>query len=535
MLIRAQRVARVHGDRTVLRDVDLQVTPRERLALVGPNGGGKSTLLRLLAGLDSPSSGSVTRHGRVALLEQHVPARLDRVVDAVTPSDLTAARHAFEAALAQLADGSEHALAAFASAEEAYRLAGGYDFEARAAPVLAGLGLSAEDGTSQLSGGQARRVLLARLLLAPADVYLLDEPTNHLDEEGAAWLERWIAGSDAAFVIASHDRAFLDAVATTTAELDRGVLTVYPGGYSEAMSVKEALRAAQERDYAAYQRKRAALREESARLRAVSSSADRFSHRRAGNVPLLTAKNKAQDVANTLAGRANAMERRLERLEEQAVDKPYEDRRVLRLHLPNGPLGPNEVLTARNLRVERGGRTVLHDVDLFVRRGDRVALTGPNGAGKSTLLGALAGRVPCQGEVRWGPGLTLYVAGQQGEELDGFATVADALLSANEALTPHDLHDVAAQLQLPGPRHRVADLSGGQRTRLSFARLGVTRAQVLVLDEPTNHLDIRTIEALEEVLVAFPGTVLFASHDRRLVKRVASRTWRVERGVVRAE
>ncbi|BBN95518.1 ABC transporter ATP-binding protein [Deinococcus grandis] len=223
-MLMASGVARSFADRMVFSGVELTVGAGERLALVGENGSGKSTLLRVLAGLDAPDAGVVTRSGRVALLAQ-AQVMGGSVLEAVTPPALAAAQVAFEAASAALSDGSEAALLAFAGAEEAYRLSGGYDFAGRAAAVLAGLGLDAGARADRLSGGQARRVLLAALLLAPADVYLLDEPTNHLDAGGAAWLRDWIRASDAAFVLASHDRAFLDEVATGVAELERGTLT----------------------------------------------------------------------------------------------------------------------------------------------------------------------------------------------------------------------------------------------------------------------------------------------------------------------
>ncbi len=516
-------VAVTYGDRTIFERVTLDVTPGARLALIGENGSGKSTLLRVLAGTLAPDAGTRHAAGRVALLVQEARDLGGAVLDAVTPPDLRAAHSAFSAASAGLADPTPEALDAFSLAEETYRALGGYDFEVRARSVLTGLGLDPAADAARLSGGQARRVMLARLLLAPADTYLLDEPTNHLDAASVAWLEGWVRESAAAFVLASHDRAFLDATATAVAELERGALHTYPGNYSEAMDVKATLLDAQARDFEAYRRKRDALRSEQANLRSKAASANKFNHRRAGNQPLIMAKNKAEAVSNTLAGRAKALERRLERME--VVERPYQDRRLLHLDLPEAPAGPSEVLTVRDLRVELDGRPVLEGMNLDLRRGERVALVGANGSGKSTFIRAVLGQGAAQGgEVRFGQGLGVYWAGQHGEELAGLPTLAAALLEANALLTRHQLYEVAAQVGLPpDPDFPVAALSGGQRTRLTLARLGVTRAQLLVLDEPTNHLDIRAIEALEDLLLAFPGTVLFASHDRRLMERVATR------------
>ncbi|MCD0163781.1 ABC-F family ATP-binding cassette domain-containing protein, partial [Deinococcus sp. 6YEL10] len=345
--------------------------------------------------------------------------------------------------------------------------------------------------TSSRASRQARRVLLAALLLAPADVYLLDEPTNHLDAGGAAWLRDWIRASGAAFVLASHDRAFLDEVATGVAELERGTLTVYPGTYSEAMALKATLREAQARDFEAYRRKRAALDEERARRASRARSAGQYNHRRASDRDKLLAKGKAQNAQAVNASVARRLERQIERADATATPKPHEDHRQVRLTLPPVPPGPLEVLTVRDLGVTRGSGVVLSGVTLHVRRGDRVALTGPNGGGKSTLLRALLGELPHAGTVTWGAGLTVSLTGQHGEELLGLGTVGDALLDANPLLTPHQLHEVAAALEVPGgPASALSGLSGGQRTRLSLARLSVTRAQVLLLDEPTNHLDL---------------------------------------------
>lgn len=529
-MLRANGVARVFGDRTIFDDVNIEIRPGERLALIGENGSGKSTLLRVLAGVDAPDMGTVTREGRLALLTQQVDLRDEVVLEAVTPHELRRARAAFEQAAGELNQGSEAVLNAFAEAEERYRTLGGYDFESRASAALSGLGLDAAARTDQLSGGQRRRVMLARLLLSPAEVYLLDEPTNHLDLDGAKWLESWIQASGAAFVLASHDRAFLDAVTTETAELERGKLTLYPGNYSAAMRLKEILWEAQERDYEAYKRKKTALEEE--QRRQASKGAVEENRKRARDNDKFRSTFKAERGQQIFSARAKAMQKRIDRLDAQAVSKPFQDRRMVKLDLPPVPPGAAEVLTVRNLSVKRGEKDVLDSVNLHVQRGDRIALTGPNGGGKSTLITALLGQLPVQGEVKWGAGLTLYVTGQHGEELAKLDTVGDALLDANPALTPHQLWEVAAQVQLPGPTSPLSSLSGGQRTRLSLARLSVTRAQVLVLDEPTNHLDIRMIEALEALLLGFPGTLLLASHDRRLVERLATRVWAVGNGQV---
>ncbi|AWN22630.1 ABC transporter ATP-binding protein [Deinococcus irradiatisoli] len=531
MPARLHHVARIYGDQLVFEDVSLELRPHDRLALIGANGSGKTTLLRLLAGLDTPDAGQV-EVSSAAYLPQHAPNVCGTVLQAVTPPELQAAFQVLSEASAHLVTPTPQVLGAFSAAEDTYRALGGYDFETRAAAVLGGLDLDAHADVQRLSGGQARRVLLARLLLSPAELYLLDEPTNHLDEASLRWLESWIAGSRAAFVLASHDRAFLDAVSTRTAELERGELTVYPGAYSAAMELKATLREAQGREYAAFKRKRAALEEE--QRRQASKGRVEENRNRARDNDKFLSSHKAGRAQQIFSSRARAMQKQIERLDAQATDKPFEDRRILTLELPAAPTGPAEVLTVRDLAVCRNGAAVLGGVNLDLRRGDKVALTGPNGAGKSSLLLALLGRLPHRGTVRLGAGLSVYFAGQTSQELADLPTLKDALLDANPQLTLHQLYEIAAQVGLPpDPAFRVADLSGGQRTRLTLARLGVTRAGLLILDEPTNHLDVRAIEALEGLLQAFPGTVLLATHDRRLRERVATRVWEVGDGSVR--
>ncbi len=519
-MLQAHTVALTYGDHLIFDNISLTLNPGERLGLIGENGSGKTSLLRILAGELAPTAGEVRHTGRIAYLTQQAGELTGSVLDAVQPSPLRQAAQRYALATAGLEAGTPEALSEFAEVEEAYRLAGGYDFVVQAETILTALGLEPEAQADALSGGQTRRLLLASLLLAPADIYLLDEPTNHLDAGGLAWLEGWIWASPAAFVLVSHDRTFLNTVTTHTAELERGTLTIYSASYSEAMQLREVQRAAQERDYQAYRRKRAALDEERGALKSMGRSADKFSHRRAGNVPLLQAKNKAQNVSNKLAGRARALERRLERMDTEVVAKPFADHRHLTLDLPPIPAGPSDVLRVQNLTVQRGEKLVLGGLNLHVRRGEKVALVGENGAGKSTLLAALRGQLPYGGEVIWGP-VTLYASEQQGEELSGFGTLAGALLDANELLTPHQLYEITAQLFLPAPSTSISHLSGGQRTRLSLARLSVTRAQVLLLDEPTNHLDPQMVDVLEEVLRGYTGTVLLATHERRLIERVA--------------
>lgn len=520
------------GDQYLYRDINFELHHADRVALLGRNGSGKTTLLRLIEGALTPTAGHVTTSGRLAYLPQLTDLPQVSLLDAVRPPALDEALQRLSVTEAALNDPTPEALNAYGAAEEAYRLLGGYDFDQRAAEVLDELHLGAAWMTGRLSGGQRRRTLLARLLLTPADTYLLDEPANHLDWPSLEWLEAWVQMSPAAFLIVSHDRAFLDATVTRCAELERGELREYHGNYTDAMEVKRERREARERQYQAHQRKAGSLEQERVNVQQRAASTDRYNHKRKKPGNKKFARMRAQDVARTLARRAKALERRLDRME--APQRLLLEPNLVRVGLKGGSHGPNDVLSLGDVSLQAGGRPLLHGLSAHVRRGEKIAVVGPNGGGKSTLLRALLGQLqPSGGEVRRAD-LAVQWSGQQGEELAAFTTQQDALLAVDDRLTPPRMYAVLARLGLPrNLEFRVKDLSGGQRTRLSLARLSLTAAQLLILDEPTNHLDHAAIESLQGVLQAFEGTVIFASHDRQLVGEVASRYWWVEGGELR--
>ncbi len=522
-------VAKSYGDLQLFSDITTTIEAGQKVALTGRNGSGKSTLLRIIAGHEQPDSGSVTAQGSMALLEQGPGPGAGRIMDFVRPAKLAAAERALHRAQLSLGNPTEAVLQEYSASEEKYRALGGYGFASEAATVLDGLGLDADSDLANLSGGEQRRAMFARLLLSPAGILLLDEPTNHLDLSSLEWLESWLAASPATVLFVSHDRAFLDNVASRVLELERGQLEAWPGNYSQALELKELKQAADLRAYQSQARKKLRLETEMHSLASRARSADRFNHKRASGQPLILAKAKAENVSRTLAGRQKALEKRLERMD--GLEKPFEDSLQITLPLPVVPTGPGDVLRAENLTVRRGGRELFGPVDLHLARGQRVALTGPNGSGKSSLLLALAGRLPFAGEVVHGHGLSTFAAWQQGQELAPLETVSAAVRAAQPRLRDQDIHHLLGRLDLPASLDfRIGDLSGGQRTKLALARLVVTRAHLLILDEPSNNLDLAAIEALEKLLVAYPGTVLFASHDRRLVDRVATGRWHLDSG-----
>jgi ATPase subunit of ABC transporter with duplicated ATPase domains len=528
--VRLHRVSKRYADNLIFQDADLEVNPSERVALLGRNGSGKTTLLKILVGLESADHGSVTRSGKVAYLEQRGDLGTGSLLEQIMPVAYRQAKHNLEQAEKMLEQPSDEHLERYANSEEVFRTIGGYDLEARAEAILAGLGLDGKRSSLQLSGGQERRALLARLLIEPSDFYLLDEPTNHLDLESIHWLEHWVNTSDAGFLIVSHDRAFLDATAQRCYELERGKLSEYPGNYGEAMAWKQTQREAAEVAFENHARKIKSL--EAQTRKSLERAGSSFDHSRVRDNNIMAAKGGYQAGAKKAAARAKALESRIEHLGE--VEQPYNERFMTRIKFAPMKHGPNEVLTLEDVRLERDGKLILEHVNGFVRHGDRLALTGPNGGGKSTLIASILGQLePSAGTIRHGVGLSIYWAGQDTQELEEFTTLEDALLAANSDLQLSELYALLASLGLPKDLKRsISSLSGGQRTRLSLARLSVTRAHLLVLDEPTNNLDVDAIEALEKLLLEYPGTVLFTSHDRRLLETIATRKWLVADGQV---
>ncbi len=515
------------ADTLIFDEVSLEVHAGQRVALLGRNGSGKTTLLKILAGLEPPDAGSVTLLGQVAYLAQRDTLKAGLLRDAVLPESLKILKAKLEEAQVALEQPSSENLEQFALLEEQSRIAGGYDLEIRAEEILAGLGLEGSLSSQALSGGQERRALLARLLIQPADYYLLDEPTNHLDLESLAWLENWILASDAGFMIVSHDRAFLDATVTRCFELERQKVTMYDGNFSEAMALKKAIQENQLNEFLAHQRKVNALEVEASGIREYAASAGKFDHCKKKWGHTMFAKNKAENVSRTLANRAKALEKRIEHMGE--LEKPFEDSFLTKIHLGAVPTGASEVLKLEHLTVQRGEKTILEQVNLFIRRGERVALIGDNGSGKSTLLKAVLGQLEFTGSIILGQGVTVYWAAQNTEELNEFVTLEDALLAANPRLQTKQVYALLASLGLPkDPSRAIATLSGGQRTRLTLARLSITRASLLILDEPTNNLDTDAITALEKLLLEYTGTVLLASHDRRLLETIATRRIQVQ-------
>ena len=525
----ARDVGKAFGPHVVLDRINLTVGPRSRVGIVAPNGTGKSTLLRILAGIDAPDTGLVTRTPpttTVGYLPQEPDRRTGETVRAFLArrTGVAAAELRLDQASHALARADEGSADRYSHALDEYLALGAADLDARIGAVLADLGLperTLDLEMPALSGGQAARANLAAILLARFDVFLLDEPTNDLDFAGLERLERFLHDDLAGgAVIVSHDRAFLDRAVTSVVELDEHTHTTteYAGGWAAYLTERATARRHAEEDYAAYMTQREALRSRARQQRqwsvqgaakvAKSGETDKFiRHFRRNSSEHVAAKAKITDKA-------------LERLEDNAAEKPWESW-DLRMEIASAPRGGAVVCELHGATLARGSFT-LGPIDLAVHYGERVALLGANGSGKTTLLQAALGRLPLDGgSAHLGPGV---VVGELDQARAAF-TGKGALLPRFEAvsgLLQNEARSLLAKFGL-GADHvtRPADsLSPGERTRASLALLSARGVNCLVLDEPTNHLDLPAIEQLEQALDGFEGTVLLVTHDRALLEAV---------------
>jgi ATPase subunit of ABC transporter with duplicated ATPase domains len=508
-MITISNLAKSFGAQTLFADVSLQLTEGSRYGLVGANGSGKSTFLRIVAGETEPSEGAVSipRRARVGLLRQdHFEYEDVPILDVVLMGngELWEAIQAKEAILARAADHFD--AERYAAAEDVVMHYDGYSVEARAAEILEGLGIPSEvhrRPLSTLSGGFKLRVLLAQTLAADPEVLLLDEPTNHLDILSIRWLEKFLQEFEGTAVVISHDHRFLDNVSTDILDVDYETITLYPGDYSSFQAAKRDERERKETEIARRERE----------IADKQAFVDRF---------------------RAKASKARQAQSRIKQIERIEIERlPQSSRRWptfrFRQRRPSGKIA----LTARGISKAFGERQVLEDVSLEVKRGDRLAILGPNGIGKSTLLKILVGRLePDAGVVEWGyeahPG---WFAQDHREQLGDGKQTAESWLW--EASPGEGIGFVRGQLGLVlfsgDEAHKpVGKLSGGEAARLVFARLAVEKPNVLVLDEPTNHLDLEAIESLVEGLEAYDGTVILVSHDRWFVREVADRIFEIE-------
>jgi ATP-binding cassette subfamily F protein 3 len=508
-VLSVQALAKRYGERLVFSGVSFRLAHGDRVGLVGPNGTGKSTLLRLAAGRDEADAGNVAvaRGTRIGLLEQEIAPN---IAGTVLEHARGAAAHIREleaemrAAEPGLAAADEVMLHRYADLQHAFEHAGGYEFDATVKRVLDGLGLAGlvDRAAATLSGGERTRLGLARLLLDDPDLMLLDEPTNHLDIAALEWLERFLIERDTTALVVSHDRYFLDRVTSRTLSFERATVVEYRGAYSH------------------YARQRAA------RDAALTKAADRQAEEIARTEEFIRRYGAGQR-SKEARGRA----KQLSRVERIAAPERLARHgwRLDAAHMPSDAVVETTALSVGHRR----DAPVLRTPPLRIRRGARVAVVGPNGAGKTTLVRTLIGELPAiDGYVASAPTARVAYLAQTQHDL-GDGTVLEALRDAS-GLTEQAARDLLARFLFRGEEvlKDVAVLSGGERARLALAGLAAREANLLVLDEPTNHLDVAAREALETVLVDYEGSELFVSHDRYLIDKLATEVWLVEHGAL---
>jgi len=531
-------VAASFGARPLFSGLDLTIAPGDVVALIGPNGAGKTTLLRIVAGEHRPDAGGVRlspADASVGYLPQSPPAASETILDyALRRTGVGAAAEAYEAAADGMASGTPGSADAYAHALDRWLALGGADLEPRLASVLARIGLAVDldRPLGTLSGGQASRAALASVLVSRYDVLALDEPTNNLDAAGLDALTEFVRGVGSPVLVASHDRAFLDAVATSVCELDSTQQAVnhYAGGWTEHRAAKALTRRQAEDAYAGYERRRDALVEQARRQTEWARKGRAAIARRpsGGKVPRVDPQwdeNKARDL-DVKAARARDAVDRLE-----AVEQPRKEWQ-LRFRVAEAPPSADVVLTLDAV-VARNGAFEVGPVSAQVERGARVALVGPNGSGKTTLLECVLGRrTPASGRISWGTRTAVGVLDQDRSVISGPRPLLEVAAGALGSTDTASVRTLLAKFGL-GAEHvdrPCSTLSLGERTRAALAVLQGREVNVLVLDEPTNHADVEAIEQLQDALVAFDGTVLIVTHDRTLAESLAPIvTWSFER------
>jgi ATP-binding cassette, subfamily F, member 3 len=506
MLFRLSEVHKSFAAQDVLRGASLQVNPGEHVGLVGRNGAGKTTIFRLVTGEEPVDRGDVVRARglKLGLLAQHVHFKQGSTVH---ESALAAfgrlqliehEMHELEHRMADPGEDLEKVLARYSDLQHEFEREGGFEYSAKAEAILQGLGFDKDTWqmeTEKLSGGQQNRLGLACLLLSEPDVLLLDEPTNHLDVTAVEWLEQFLQSYASGFVIISHDRYFLDRACQRIIEVENGQATSYNGNYSHYLVEREERREIQQRAYENQQR--------------LIAKTEEFIRKNLAGQKTKQAKSR------------RTMLQRLERVDAVRGNQASGDFRLQDIERTG-----THVLTINEGAIGYGDNVLGRDISLILRRGECLGVIGPNGSGKTTFLKTILGKIPfLNGDIRWGSKVEIGYYAQQLEDLDDRNEIMMELRRvAPSTATAGELRSFLAKFLFVGDdvyKH-VRDLSGGEKGRLSLAKLIYSGVNVLVLDEPTNHLDIPSRESLEEALEAYEGTILTISHDRFFLDRVAT-------------
>ena len=510
MILSCQNICKAFSEKKVLEHISFHIEDYEKAAIVGINGAGKTTLLRIIMGEMQADEGSVTlsRDRTMGYLAQNDAVDTANTIYGELLSvkqdlvDLEEQIRACELSM-QSAEGAalEALMKKYANLTHAFETGDGYAYRSELVGVLKGLGFTEDEFTKSvatLSGGQKTRVALGKLLLQKPDLIILDEPTNHLDMNSIAWLESYLMNYKGAVVIVSHDRYFLDRIAGKIIEIDQTRATVFTGNYSDYAVKKEQLRAAAMSAYLNQQRE---IRHQEEVIEKLKSF------------------NREKSIR-----RAESREKMLDKME--VIEKPTEVRADMRLKLTPRICSGNDVLTVENLSKSFGSQLLFRDVNFEIKRGEHVAVIGDNGTGKTTLLKILNRLVPADsGVFRLGTKVEIGYYDQEHHVLHGEKTLFEEISDDYPTLTNTEIRNTLAAFLYTGDDvfKRIDDLSGGERGRVSLAKLMLSSANFLILDEPTNHLDILSKEILEDALNSYEGTVLYVSHDRYFINRTAHR------------
>ncbi len=510
MVLACQNISKAYGVTEILNHINFHIEAKEKLAIVGINGAGKSTLLKIIMNEEEADEGQVVigKDITVGYLAQHQNSYYDKTIYEELLSvkqdviDLQEQIRQLEQDMKHLEGAElEDALERYTRMNHTFEMQDGYAFESQITGILKGLGFEESEfnrPVSELSGGQKTRVSLGRLLLSRPDIILLDEPTNHLDLNSIAWLEGYLRGYDGAVIIVSHDRYFLDKIVTKVIEIENTQATIYHGNYSYYAQKREEVRLSK---YRAYMNQQAEIKHQEE----VIAKLKQF--------------NREKSIK-----RAESREKMLDKMER--LEKPQEIHDEMRLTLTPDVESGNDVLLVEGLSKSFDGKTIFSNVNIDIKRGERVALIGNNGTGKTTILKIINQLLPKDsGKITLGAQVHIGYYDQEHQVLHAEKTIFDELQDAYPQMNNTRVRNVLAAFLFTGEDvfKKIADLSGGERGRVSLAKLMLSNANFLILDEPTNHLDITSKEILENALNNYAGTILYVSHDRYFINQTATR------------
>ena len=510
MILNATNISKSFGSNEIIKDATFLVNEHEKVAIVGVNGAGKTTLLKILTGEESADSGSITlaKDAKLGYLRQinNVDSALSIIDELYTVIEPILN---MEKRMSQMQEDMKHLTgseleelySSYTALTHSYELMDGYAAKSRVVGILKGLGFEEDDfdrKINTLSGGQKTRVFLAKLLLEEPDIILLDEPTNHLDLRSIEWLESYLLNYKGAVIIVSHDRYFLDKIVSKVIDIENGNVQMYLGNYTDFSNKKQMLLDAKMKEYLNQQ-------QEIKHQEAVITKLKQF--------------NREKSIK-----RAESRQKQLEKIERVEAPQTYSEN--MRLSLDISKESGKDVLTVHNLSKSFDQKKLFWDINFEIKRGERVAIIGDNGTGKTTLLKIINGLLnPDTGEVIYGSNVSVAYYDQEHQVLHMDKTLFDELSDTYPDMTNTQIRNILAAFLFTGEDvyKKIADLSGGERGRVSLVKLMLSKANFLLLDEPTNHLDIVSKDVLENALNNFPGTVCYVSHDRYFINKTATR------------